>query len=99
MRDVYPVKFYPDEGFVEYKVEIKDEDLAKIIEDYLLQNAEFDFDELEVVNNRPVNIWLYAKCRKYVDPDASAEEQEEEATEFGAEVTVKGPYDGNPTGR
>lgn len=24
MRDIFPVKFYNDEGFVEYKVEIND---------------------------------------------------------------------------
>jgi hypothetical protein len=98
MRDIYPVKFYPDEGFVEYKVEINDDDLEEIIGEYLGQHAKFDFDEIEVVNNRPMNVWLYAKCRRYVDSDASAEEQEEEATEFGAEVTVRGEYDGNPTG-
>ena len=99
MRDVYPVKYYPDEGFVEFKVEINDEDLDAILEDYLSRHAEFDFDELEVVNNRPMNIWLHAKCRKYVDPDASAEEREIEASQLGAEVQVSGKYDGNPTGQ
>jgi hypothetical protein len=39
---------------------------------------------VEVVNNRPMNIWLYAKCRKYVDPDAPAAEQEAEASQLGA---------------
>jgi hypothetical protein len=24
MRDIYPVKYYKDEGFVEYKIEIND---------------------------------------------------------------------------
>ena len=99
MRDIFPVKFYSDEGFVEYKLEINDEDLEEIIGDYLSRHAKFDFDELEVVNNRPVNIWLYAKCRKYVDPDASDKEQEAEAAKLGAEVNVPGPYDENPTGR
>jgi hypothetical protein len=99
MRDIFPVKFYRDEGFVEYKLEINDEDLEGIIDDYLSQHAQFDFDELEVVNNRPVNIWLYAKCRRYVNLDASGDEQESEAAEFGAEVTIAGPYDENPTGR
>jgi hypothetical protein len=56
-------------------------------------------DGIEVVNNRPTNIWLYAKCRKYVDPDAPDAEQEAEASKFGAEVNVTGEYDGNPTGR
>ena len=52
-----------------------------------------------VVNNRRMNIWLYAKCRKYVDPDAAAGEQEAEASQLRAEVKVTGEYDGNPTGR
>ena len=99
MRDVFPTKFYRDEGFVERKIEITDEDLATIIEDYLLSQGDFDFDEIEIVNNRPMNIWLYAKCRKYVDPDLPAEEQGFEAGELGAEVQVGGKYDGNPTGR
>ena len=99
MRDIYPVKYYGDEGFVEYKVEINEEDLEEIINDYLARHAKFDFDELELVNNRPVNVWLYAKCRKYVDPDASTKEQDTEAAKLGAEVRVKGKYDGNPTGR
>jgi hypothetical protein len=54
MRDVYPVKYYKDEGFVEYKIEIDEEDLEEIIEDYLMRHAEFDFDEIEIVNNRPI---------------------------------------------
>lgn len=99
MRDIFPVKFYSDEGFVEYKLEINDEDLEEIIEDYLSRHAKFDFDELELVNNRPMNIWLYAKCRKYVDPDASKEEQSSEAGKLGAEVEVTGEYDDNPTGK
>ena len=99
MRDIFPVKFYSDEGFVEYKVEINDEDLEAIIGEYLSRHAKFEFDELEVVNNRPMNIWLYAKCRKYVDPDKSEKEQGFEAGKLGAEVNVKGPYDGNPTGQ
>src|SRR5258708_391879 len=99
MRDVFPVKFYKDEGFVEYKVEINDEDLDQIIGEYLSRHAKFDFDELDVVNNRPVNVWLYAKCRKYVDPAASRRKQETEAAKLGAEVSVSGPYDDNPTGR
>jgi hypothetical protein len=99
MRDIFPVKFYSDEGFVEYKLEINDDDLEEIIGEYLSRHAKFDFDELEVVNDRPVNIWLYAKCRKYVDPDASEREQDAEASQLGAEVKVSGKYDGNPTGR
>ena len=93
MRDVYPVKYYKDEGFVEYKIEINEEDLEGIIEDYLMRHAEFDFDEIEIVNNRPMNIWLYAKCRKYIDPDAPEEEQTTDA-----EVEVSGKYDDSPTG-
>jgi hypothetical protein len=99
MRDIFPVKFYSDEGFVEYKLEINDDDLEEIIEDYLSRHAKFDFDELEVVNNRPMNIWLYAKCRKYLDPDSSPKKRRTEAAKLGAEVEVKGPYDDNPKGR
>lgn len=95
MRDVYPVKFYKDEGFIEYKIEIHDEDLAEIIGDYLSRHSKLDFDEVEVVNNRPMNIWLYAKCRKYIDPDKPTDEQIADAD---VEVQVSGKYDGNPTG-
>ena len=34
MRDVFPVKFYKDEGFVEYKIEVNEEDLEEIIKEY-----------------------------------------------------------------
>ena len=87
------MKYYKDEGFVEYKIEVNEEDLEEIIEDYLMHHAEFDFDEIEIVNNRPMNIWLYAKCRKYIDPDVPEEEQITDA-----EVEVSGKYDDNPTG-
>jgi hypothetical protein len=93
MRDVFPVKYYKDEGFVEHKIEINEDDLQEIIEDYLLRHADLDFDEIEIVNNRPMNVWLYAKCRKYVDPD---EPEGEQVTD--AEVEVGGPYDDNPIG-
>jgi hypothetical protein len=53
MRDVYPVKYYKDEGFIERKIEIDEDDLERIIEEYLRRHADFDFDETEVVNNRP----------------------------------------------
>jgi hypothetical protein len=69
MRDVYPVKYYKDEGFIERKIKIDEDDLGRIIEEYLSRHADFDFDEIEIVNNRPMNIWLYAKCRRYIDPD------------------------------
>ena len=77
---------------MEIKLEIHDEDLQEIIEDYLFRNADFDIDEVEIVNNRPMNIWLYAKCRKFVDTWDKAYEE-------GAETEVRGAYDGNPTGR
>ena len=64
MRDVFPTKYYKDEGFVEYKIEINEEDLREIIDEYLSSHADFDYDEIEIVNNRPMNVWLYAKCRK-----------------------------------
>jgi hypothetical protein len=75
------VKYYSDEGFVEHKIELGDEDLEEILREYLERHADFDFDEVEVVNNRPMNIWLSAKCRKYVNPDAPAAEQEAEASQ------------------
>ena len=93
MREVFLVKYYKDEGFVERKIELDDEDLDRIIEEYLRLHAEFDFDEIEIVNNRPMNIWLYAKCRKYIDPDAPEEDQITDA-----DVQVSGKYDDNPTG-
>jgi hypothetical protein len=68
MRHVYPVKYYKNEGFIESKIEIDEGDLDRIIEEYLNRHADFDFDEIEIVNNRPMNIWLYAKCRRYIDP-------------------------------
>ena len=93
MHNVFPVKFYKDEGFVEHKIEINEEDLEQIIDEYLMRHADFDFDEVEIVNNRPMNVWLYAKCRKYVDPD-----EPEDVQVTDAEVEVSGPYDDNPTG-
>jgi hypothetical protein len=91
LRDVYPTKYYRDEGFVETKLEINGVDLDEIVEFYLIHHAELDFDEIEIVNNRPMNIWLYALCRKYV-------ENEDEATDNGAEASIAGEYDDNPTG-
>jgi hypothetical protein len=45
MRDVFPVTYSRDEGFVEYKIEINEEDLQEIIEDSLMRHTAFDFDE------------------------------------------------------
>jgi len=92
LRDVYPTKYYSKEGFVERKFEINDEELQEIIEEYLMRNADFDIDEVEVVNNRPMNIWLYAKCRTYVNE----ENPEESASHLEAEVEIKGDYDNDP---
>jgi hypothetical protein len=91
MRDVYPTKYYSKEGFVERKLEINEEDLPEIIEDYLRRNTDIDFDEIEIVNNRPKNIWLYAKCRTFLDPDDPDDE-----VIYDAEVEITGDYDGNP---
>lgn len=93
LRNIFPVKYYKDEGFVEHKIEITEGDLQDIIDEYVSRHADFDFDEVEVVNNRPMNVWLYATCRKYVHPDDPERDIE------GAEVQVNGEYDGNPTGR
>lgn len=92
MRNVYPIKHYSSEHFVERKLEINEEDLQEIIEDYLRRNADFDFNEVEIVNNRPMNIWLYAKCRTYIDP----EDSEQDEVVFDAEIEITGDYDGNP---
>jgi hypothetical protein len=92
---VYPVKHYRDEGFIETKFEVNDDDLPAIFEEYLREHADIDFDELAVTNNRPMNVWLYVKCRTYVDrddPDADHPDMDD------ADVIVLGPYDGNPTG-
>ena len=78
---------------MERKIELNDEDLDRIIEEYLRLHAEFEFDEIEIVNNRPMNIWLHAKCRKYIDPDVPEEDQITDA-----EVQISGKYDDNPTG-
>lgn len=87
MRDVYPVKYYKDQGFVELKVEINEENLQEIIEDYLIRHHSFDFDEMELVNNRPMNIWLHAKCRKYLDPDNPEEDDAYAEAEVMIEAT------------
>lgn len=91
IRTVYPIKYYSKEGFIERKLEINEEDLQEIIGDYLRRNN--DFDEVKIVNNRPMNIWLYAKCRTYIDPD----NPEKDEALFDAEVEITGNYDGNPT--
>ncbi|MDA8204946.1 MAG: hypothetical protein M0Z36_02685 [Thermaerobacter sp.] len=67
--------------------------MPEIIEEYLRQHTDFDFDDIEIVNNRPVNIWLYAKCRTYVDP----EHPEKDKALWDAEVEIPGDYDGNLT--
>ena len=47
---------------------------------------------MTLVNNRPMNIWLYAKYRKYADPDNPEDDLDD------AEVDIAGAYDDNPTG-
>jgi hypothetical protein len=95
MRTVYPVKYYRDEGFIETKFEVYDDDLPAIFEVYLREHADIDFDEVEVTNNRPMNVWLYVTCRAYVDPD----DPDPKSLDLSvADVIVLGPYDGNPTG-
>ena len=46
-----------------------------MIKDYLSSYAAFDFDEVDIVNNRPMNIWLYAKCRRYINPEEDEDRQ------------------------
>jgi hypothetical protein len=55
VRVVFPIKHYKDEGFVERKIEINEEDLTAIIEEYLLAHDDFEFDQIKIVNNRPMN--------------------------------------------
>ena len=95
MRVVFPVKYYKEAGVVERTVEINDEDLAPIIEEYLLRHGDFEFDEIEFVNRRPMNVWLHAKCRRYLDPDASPEGRQDQVSKMGVEVEVAGEYDGD----
>ncbi len=78
---------------MERKFEINEEDLPAIIEEYLRQHTDFDFDDIEIVNNRPVNIWLYALCRTYIDPD----DPDHNNALRNAEIEITGDYDGNPT--
>src|SRR4051794_8414289 len=100
MRSIYPVKYYSDEGFVGHKIELGDEDLDEIIREYQERHAEFELDELEVENNRPMNIWGYAKRRRFVEPDAAGHAAGAEVeVEVEVKVKVKGHYDGNSTGR
>ena len=54
MRNIYPVKYYSDEGFVEHKIELGDEDLEEIIREYLERHADFDFDEVDEAVVPPV---------------------------------------------
>jgi hypothetical protein len=60
MRTVYSIKYYKDEGFVERVIELNDEELTAIVEDYLIAHGDFDFDEIELANNRPM-LWLRAQ--------------------------------------
>ena len=47
MRVVFPVKHYKDEGFIERKIEINEEDLPAIIEEYLLRTAILNLTKLK----------------------------------------------------
>jgi len=87
MRVVFPIKHYKDEGFVERTIEINEEDLPAMIEEYLRAHGKFEFDEIEIVNNREIDIWLHAKCRRYIDPDQPEDGQ---AAIAEAEMVVSG---------
>ena len=69
MLDEYKSTYYKEDGVVLYRLDIHGDDLEEIIDEYLTSHAEFEFEEMELKNNRPMNIWLTARCRKYVDPD------------------------------
>jgi hypothetical protein len=92
LRVVFPVKYYKDEGFVERTIEINDGDLRTIIEDYLREHGDFNFDEVQIVNKRPMNIWLHAKCRTYIDTDNPDEPEDFQVSNAEAEVAVAGKY-------
>jgi hypothetical protein len=92
MREVYSVKYYSKEGFVERKIEINEEDLERIIEEYLENNADFEFDEIKIVNNRPMDIWLHAKCHKFIDTDNPKDDE----AYHDADIEMEEDYDGNP---
>jgi hypothetical protein len=47
---------------------------------------------MTLVNNRPMNLWLYAKCRTDVDPANPGDDLDD------AEGEMAGAYDDNPTG-
>jgi hypothetical protein len=47
VRVVFPVRHYKDEGFVERKIEINEEDLPAIIEEYLLRTAILNLTKLK----------------------------------------------------
>jgi hypothetical protein len=42
--------------------------------------------------NGPMNIWLHAKCRKFIDPD---EPEEEQVSKAEAEEEISGKYEDN----
>ena len=69
MRVVFPIRHC----FVERTIEINEENLPAIIEEYLLAHGDFEFDEIEIVNKRSMNIWLHAKCRKFSKAEAEEE--------------------------
>ena len=92
LRVVFPIKYYKDEGFVERTIEINDDDLDTSIEEYLREHGDFDFDEVEIVNKRPMNIWLHAKCRTYIDKDNLDEPEDMQVSKAEAEVVVAGKY-------
>lgn len=78
---------------MESQLESDADDLQGIIEAYLHRHAEFDGDEMTLVNNRPMHIWLYAKCRKYVDPDHPEDDLEDAEVEIaGALMTTRQGY-------
>jgi hypothetical protein len=56
------------------------------IEEYLLAHG--DFDEIEIVNKRPMNIWLHAKCRKFIDPDEPEEETASQALHSSSTMPI-----------
>ena len=54
--------------------------------------VDLKFDELGIESNRAMNIWLYEKYHKYVNPDEA-----DEAKITDAKVKIIGRCDDNPT--
>ena len=101
MRSIHPVKYYSDEGFVEHKIEIGDEDLEEIIRAVSGTACRFRLRR-GGGGEQPPDGHL-ALCRvpeiRGLGRRPAAKQEAERRVSAGAEVKVYGRNDGNPTGR